>query len=172
MINSVLGERSSKKGILTRLGKNGKGRIVVILIGAVLGIGLLIFGGTDRKENNDVPQEGVVTNFSEYAESIEKKIHEFCSEVEGVSDVSVAVCFESGFEYVYAKEGDDGNYLVVGSGSSESAVRVTEKPPMIGGIGIVCKGGGDPSIQQRLINLISAAFGVGSNKIYITEAKG
>ena len=39
------------------------------------------------------------------------------------------------------------------------------------GIGIVCRGGGEPKIQRELLSLVSAACGVGSNKIFITEAQ-
>ena len=53
----------------------------------------------------------------------------------------------------------------------QGAFQVKEKMPVIGGIGIVCKGGGDPTVQKKLLDLISAAFGISSNKIYIAEAK-
>ena len=106
-----------------------------------------------------------------YRESVEKKIDALCSRVNGVSDVSVAVSLESGFEYVYAQNEAKGDYVVIGSGSSESAVRVTEIPPRIAGVGIVCKGGGNPVIQRELIRLISAAYGINSSRIYITGAK-
>lgn len=39
------------------------------------------------------------------------------------------------------------------------------------GIGIVCLGGSDPKIQRELLPLVSAACGVGSNRIFITEAQ-
>lgn len=165
MVSTANGER---KGPLTKLIGKGKGRLVMIITGAVLGVVLLIFGGSSG-DSAKADQAEASESFGEYAKTVEQKIYELCSRVDGVSDVSVAVSFECGFEYVYARDDEKGDFLVVGSGSSESAVRVTERPPVIGGIGIVCKGGGDPTVQNRLINLISAAFGVSSNKIYITE---
>lgn len=160
-----------EKGVFFgRLSASKKKRLIFIPIGALLGIALLIFGGaTDGKAKESSVVNSTVS-LEQYAEGVEKKLHSLCEQVEGVSDVTAAVSFEKGFEYVYAKDDGEGNYLVIGSGSSECAVRVTEKPPTIGGIGIVCKGGGDPAVQNKLINLISAAFGVSSNKIYIAEA--
>lgn len=143
---------------------SGKGKIMMIVIGLAAGILLLTAGGGKSESRSGEDH----MSFSDYAQSIEKKIHDICSEVDGVSDVKVAVTFESGFEYVYAKNDDKGDLLVIGSGSSESAVKVTEKPPVIGGIGVVCKGGENPTVQKRLIDLLSAAFGISSNKIYIT----
>ena len=154
---------------LSKLLSGKRSKPAIILVMALVGVALLLFGGmTDREKSADTSD--MAAELERYAETVETKIYELCSRVDGVSGVSVAVSFECGFEYVYARESGEGKYLVVGSGSSESAVRVTEKMPIISGIGIVCKGGGDPRIQNKLINLISATFGVGSNKIYITEA--
>ena len=151
------------RGIISRL-KNG-GRLWVIVMCGLLGVALLLYGGGERKEDAKEEEDRLAT----YARSVEKKITEMCSRVEGVREVSVAVSLESGYEYVYATEGD--KTLTVGSGSSEASVKVTEKPPRIGGVGIVCVGGGNSAVQKRLIELISAAYGISSNKIYITEAQ-
>ena len=153
--------------MLERLKK--KGRLWIIILGAVAGVFLLLIG------NGTSEQKQVETNeakaLEEYSQKVEEKIREICSRVKGVSDVSVAISFDSGFEYVYAQNEDDGDFVLIGSGSSKSAVKVTEKPPTIGGIGIVCRGGGDPTVQNKLIKLLSAAFNISSNKIYIAEAK-
>ena len=166
MVSNAYGE---KKGLLVRLSGGKKTKPAIILVAALAGVALLLFGGMSGGSRHETVST-VSEDLDRYAESVEAKIYELCSRVEGVSNVSVAVSLECGYEYVYAREDDAGKYLVVGSGSSENAVRVTEKTPIIGGIGIVCRGGGNPAIQNKLINLISAAFGVGSNKIYITEA--
>ena len=152
--------------MINKLKKNSK--LLIILIGALAGVILLLVGGGEKEEALQVDADERA--LAEYTEQMEKKIYELCSKVKGVSDVSVAVSFESGFEYVYAKNEEKGDLITIGSGSSKSAVKVTEKPPTIGGIGIVCRGGGDPIIQSRLINLLSATFGVSSSKIYITES--
>ena len=104
-----------------------------------------------------------------YIAALESKIAGLCDSVDGVSRVSVAVSLESGYQRVYAR--DDESYILVGSGASQGAVYLTEKPPAIGGIGIVCAGGGDPIIRARLIGLLSAAYGIGANKIFIAEAQ-
>ncbi len=152
--------------MLSKIKKNAK--LWIILIGALAGVVLLVAGGAEKESKIKTDTESMA--LTEYSETVEKKIHEICSKVKGVSNVSVAVSFDSGFEYVYAKNDDDGDIVVIGSGSSKSAVKVTEKPPTIGGIGIVCKGGGDPTVQKRLLGLLSAAFNVSSSKIYIAEA--
>ena len=151
--------------MIESLKKNKK--IWIIILFAAVGIILLLVGGENTTKTEDKKSEQML---SEYSKDVEEKIKELCSKVKGVSEVSVAVSFESGFEYVYARE-DDGDLAMIGSGSSKSAVKIKEKMPVISGIGIVCRGGGDPTVQKKLLDLISAAFGISSNKIYIAEAK-
>ena len=153
------------KDLVESLKKNKK--IWIIILFAAVGIILLLVGGENTTQTEDKKSEQML---SEYSKEVEEKIKELCSKVKGVSEVSVAVSFESGFEYVYARE-DDGDLAMIGSGSSKSAVKIKEKMPVISGIGIVCRGGGDPTVQKKLLDLISAAFGISSNKIYIAEAK-
>ena len=117
----------------------------------------------------------------EYRADLEMKIAELCSNVSGVNNVKVSVYFTSGFETVYAyneesKDTSNGTntekkYVTVGSGSNESMVCIVEKMPVIGGIAIVCKGGGDSQTAKELISLISSAYGISKNKIYIAEGK-
>jgi stage III sporulation protein AG len=152
---------------IENLRKNKK--LWVIIFCAALGVGLLLLGNNTEASQRDTSADDEA--LAEYSKEVEKKIYELCSRVKGVSNVSVAVSFESGFETVYARDYDKGDLLVIGSGSSKSAVKVTEKPPVINGIGVVCRGGGDPSVQKRLLDLLSAAFSVSSSKIYIAEAK-
>ena len=142
-------------------------RIWLIILFATVGIMLLLAGGENTGKTEEVSGEQMLL---EYSKEVEDKIKELCSKVKGVSDVSVAVSFESGFEYVYARD-DDGDIAMAGSGSSKSAIRIKEKMPVISGIGVVCKGGGDPAVQKKLLDLLSAAFGISSNKIFIAEAK-
>ena len=59
---------------------------------------------------------------------------------------------------------------VDGVSSVKVAVSLENDSEVIG-IGVVCRGGSDPKIQRELISLISAACGVGSNRIFITEAQ-
>ena len=162
---------------------------VLLLLMGVLGVILLAVGNLGGNRTEASPEEGEAEcgenaeeNMERYALALEAKIKALCESVNGVSSVRVAVTLASGYEYVYAKDaeaesGSDGTvgsyrYVTIGSGSNEQVVFLSEKPPRIGGIGVVCRGGGSAGTRRELIELISAAFGVPSNKIYITEGSG
>ncbi len=154
-------------------------KLLILAAIAAIGVLLLIAGGRENKVNTQNTTESDATvQLEEYRETLRRDIVRLCEQVGGVSDVTVAVSLECGFEYVYAtdiKSDSDTygsqvqtKYITIGSGSSESAVYITEKLPRIGGIGVVCRGGSDPVIVRRLTSLLSAAYNIGSNKIYVT----
>lgn len=158
--------------------QSGKLRLVLIVGGALLGISLLLFGGSlgdSKKEKTDdaptvlSPQE----ELDAYQAYLEKRVMALCESVRGVDNVTVAVTLNGGFEEIYATEWIEGNeeYVIVGSGSNASALYLSRTAPEIAGIGIVCSGGGNTDIRQELLSLISASFHVPANRIYITEAK-
>ena len=157
--------------------KNKKNTLIILIL-LVLGLLLLVLpNGSLNKINSQNDEE----RLSRYVDELENKIESLCSNVQGVSNVSVTVYLDSGFETVYAyneqsKETSSGTnsekkYVTIGSGNDESMVCVVEKMPNICGVAIVCKGGGNPLIANQLINLISSAYNVPKNKIYVAEGK-
>lgn len=161
------------KGLIGHTKKSGM--LFIIIIGLVAGIVLLVIGntGSGRKVERTVP-DGVDNAIIEYQKSTEQKIEALVGQVRGAGEVSAAVRLDGGFEYVYATDISERNgsvsseYILVGNGSNESAVYLRLKTPEISGIGIVCTGGDDPAVRKEIINLLSAAFGIGTNKIYVT----
>ena len=150
--------------------------IIIILLG--LGLLLLVFPSVAKTNSNVQDNE---TRLSKYTEELEGKIVSLCSKIQGVSNVSVMVYLDSGFETVYAyneqnKETSNGinsekKYVTIGSGNDETMVCILEKMPNICGVAVVCKGGGNPLIANQIINLISSAYNVPKNKIYVAEGK-
>lgn len=151
--------------------KSPLSRNILLIGGAILGAALLLLSNlpSSTAQNDTETAAAASDSIEAYTRALEEKIRTFCEQVEGVSNVSVAVSLDSGYRRVYAQDGS--SYILVGSGSSQEGIYLTDKTPEIGGIGIVCTGGGNPIVQQKLMGLLSAAYGVSSNKIYIAEAQ-
>ena len=170
-------ENGKKENGLLSFLKNEKFAIPIIIL-VVLGILLLIL--PTSKHDNDLSAQDQL-RLEKYAESLETKIANLCSKVKGVSNVSVTLYFDTGFETVYAYNEEskatssgvnsEKKYVTIGSGNDESMVCVVEKMPNICGVAIVCRGGGNSLIASELINLISSAYGVPRNKVYVAEGK-
>ena len=148
----------------------------VILIGAALGIALLLFGTNFEKNETVTDQKSYALEDDElilYQEHLEARVKELCESVGGVGNTTVIVTLGGSFESVYAIEDHDGGekYVIIGSGSNAQALFLTRTPPTIAGIGIVCQGGDNANVRQELTELVSAAFHVSSNRIHVTSAK-
>lgn len=162
------------------------GKLKIAVLGIVFGVVLLLFGGewvkvfmSDRDKNAASPAEATggelqLLSMEDYRAAMEDRICDICSRVSGAGQIYAVVNLAGGYEYVYATDkkvttsGETYEYIMIGSGDEERVVYLTERVPEILGIGVVCHGGNDPKVRNEITALLSAAFGVGSHKIYVT----
>lgn len=154
---------------MEKMGKRPLGKKKLWLLGALflVGLGLLFYGGfgTQNAKESETA-EGL--DAEAYRRTLTEEITGLCRQVEGVGRATVMVSLCGGYEYVYARDAD-GDCLSVGSGSGKQAVVESVLPPVISGVGIVCEGGDSVAVKRELTALLSAALGIGANKIYITS---
>ena len=156
----------------------GKLRLFLIIGGALLGVILLLFGSGALQSEEETPIEEATVSYSDselraYQSQLEKRIETLCESVSGVGNATVVVMLESGFEDIYATEEKDGDeqYVILGSGSNASALFLTRAMPQISGLGIVCTGGENPTVQRELTALLCATFHISSNRVYVTSSQ-
>ena len=170
-----------KKDRVASVGK--RKRILVLVVGAVVGVLLILLGNADWPEGEgpgDVQVQTETDPMLLHMQRTEEKIAALCARVQGVGQVDVIVTFEGDFTYVYATDTKETQkesgketqttYITVGSGAAEQPVLITRTYPTVSGIGIVCEGGGDAGVRSQLLSLLSATYGIGANKIYIAPA--
>lgn len=144
-----------------------------IIIAAAIGVLLLLLGSFGGKKDSSAQSE--TDEIESYCRYLEEQAVRLCESVSGVSNVTVALTLEGGFEQVYAADktvsgnGQSTQHVKLGNGSAAELCAVSIASPKVAGIGVTCKGGRDDSLRAELTALLSAAFGVGANKIYITE---
>ena len=147
-----------------------KGRLPLLLGGAVLGIFLLLFGGIGEGEAATEESDEIASRAAElvaYEERLEKELVALCEAVSGVGDPAVMITFEDGYSVRYT-ENAEGEIVSVGSGSNEQALFETVLPPSVVGVGIVCRGGDRAAVQQILTELVSTTLGIPANRVYVT----
>ncbi len=153
--------------------KNGSSMILIIL-GAALGLLLLLWGSFGGREETSVRSD--TDEIAAYSLYLEEQAVRLCESVRGVSGVTVTLTLEGGFEQNYAADktmsggSQSIEHVKLGSGTGAELCAVSVSAPRVTGIGVTCRGGKDPSVRAELTSLLSAAFGIGANKIYITEA--
>lgn len=137
----------------------------LLLAAMLLGLALLIGRGESRTASTPTPDELDVLLF--YKVTLEKEITSLCESVSGVSSAEVVVTLEEGSTRRIAY-GSDGKAVIVGSGSSAAAEVLSVSPPRVAGVGVVCRGGGDPHVQRELTDLISTALGISAHRVYVS----
>ncbi len=157
--------------------KNSKQKYTLVIIGAAVGLLLLIFGGSldflgnEDKEDTDTALEH--GSAEEYADMLEARISEICSGVKGAGEVRVFVSLKGGYRTVYAYDaqssgsGYKSEIVMSGGGSDKNAVVCAYENPEIAGVGIVCEGASDEAVKNRIISLVAASLDVSTNKIFV-----
>lgn len=147
-----------------------RGRIWILLGGVVAGIVLILIGsslGGEEKEQHESATGESLADLQAYTEALEKELETMCSAVAGVGQVDVMVRLASGTSVIYAEDGS-GKPVTVGSGSSQSPLYATVRAPTVSGVGIVCRGGNDPEVQRKLVQLVSTTLDISASRVYVT----
>lgn len=148
---------------------------VYAILGAAAGLLILLWGSLGGAQSASAPSSDTA-EIEAYCSYLESQAVRLCESVKGVSNVTVTLTLEGGFEQIYATDKTvTGNtqsleHVKLGNGSSAQLCAVSVSAPKVTGIGVTCLGGGNERVRAELTELLCAAFGVGANKIYITEA--
>lgn len=158
-----------------------------LIISGICGI-LLIFLSTLGSNTETEKTEIGTTEISvkEYKESLEKDIGEIVKSITGSKNVTVVITLESGVYYEYADEREDStadktdNQTTTSSSESkqgyitvktedggEEALLLTAKMPEVRGVAIVCEGGDDEFLSEKIQKSVTAALNITSKRVYI-----
>ena len=119
---------------------------MVVLLFA-LGIMLIAISGAT---GNDTVEN--VPSLAQYKAELEDEVENMCSSVRGVGKCRVMITFERGEENTY-------------KGSS----LIESKPPKVMGISVVCRGADSPEVTRALVDMLTALFDIGSNRISVLK---
>ena len=160
-------------------------RFAIIIVLCFLLIFIIIFSEMFSKSNKDQIKENN-KSYTNYAETLEIKLENIISSINGAGDCKIMVTLETGEENVYAKQAknqnedkseftktlDEYEYVILKSSSStEEGMLLKVVEPNIRGVAIVCRGGDDPQVKEEIISAVSAVLNIKTNKISITKMK-
>lgn len=159
----------------------------ILMIAGITGIILIFissfFSGDGEKKKAD---ETNIFSTEEYRSCLEDDIEKLVSEITGSRSVSVVVTLENTVSYSYAdtreeissdQKGDktsasdtelkEGYITVKTADGGEQALLVTEFMPEIRGVAIVCEGGDNEFINEKILNTVTAALNITKKRVYI-----
>lgn len=151
-----------------------KKKLILAAFLGIFGVILIILSNCTAKSGKETQNSLENLDPAEYARTVEKRVEELCNKIDGVGSAYAVVSLEGGYRAVYASDVQSGSSnskkqtVILGSGADEKALLVGYENPRIAGIGIVCSGGDEPRKRADIISVISSAFDVSSNKIFVT----
>jgi len=132
-------------------------------------------GKKPKQEASDVSVDFAYTDL--YSENLNAELSELLASIEGVGKARVMITVSSTEEYVYAEELKRGtsqaekSFVIIDNGSQEEALVKKINNPQISGVVIVCEGGDDPRVCEKIYKAVSTVLDIPTSKIYAAEMK-
>jgi stage III sporulation protein AG len=135
--------------MMKSLMKNDKA-IKTITIGCLALFVLFFLSNGTNNRAGSVPEPP----FSEYEKQLEEKLMTAISAISGVGELTVVVTLDSLSETVYAERGNAIQTVIT---------------PRVRGVAVICEGGDNVIVKQKIIELVSRVLGISSTRISVTN---
>ena len=162
----------------------GKGLKAIVFLG-LAGILLILFsdmtGDDETQDNTAAVQDTADVAYEQYIDATEERLRKTLEKINGVGKADVMITAVGSGEYVYAQNSkresdpdsvsESGEYVIIGgNGDKKALVRKVDNPEIMGVV-VVCEGGESNVVKEKVYNAVSAAFGIPSQKIFVTGSK-
>ncbi len=144
-------EESKEK--IKKLFDNDKVRRIVIIAGVVGMLLILLSNYIDfgKSSGKSEEEEFSVTT---YSTEIENDLQSVISQIEGAGETKVLLTMENSVEYVFLED---------------STTKTKEIEPLIRGVLVVCEGGDEPVVVERITEAVTKALDISTAKVCITK---
>lgn len=171
------------KDALTFFKNNNSSRIKIIIAIGLIGIVLIAMSDlfSSGESGGDTAKKAESVDCTEYAQSLEGRLTDVISSIDGVGECKVMITLENSKESVYATDGetktgenDASNkeeYVIYDSENGETPVLIKEYYPKIQGVTVVCSGGDNIVIKETVINTVTSLFGISANRVSVSKIK-
>ncbi|MBE6701400.1 MAG: hypothetical protein E7582_05890 [Ruminococcaceae bacterium] len=154
-------------------------KLIVALLFLLLGVLFVLF--SEPKDNTENKKEEKTFDENEYEKNLEQRLKKIVEEIDGVGEVSVMLTLEGSAIFSYATdvsqdtkaEGDlrkESTVVLSLDGSSKKDAVVSGYTlPEVKGAAVVCSNTLSPTLQSKVIGVVSAALGIPTSKIFVTN---
>lgn len=169
-------------------GRGSDNRRRWLLLLGLAGIALIalteLLPSSPAKKENTSAGETVTARAVEQA--LEQRITALLTAVDGVGDCRVMVTLENGVQWLYAADStsssadsadgsasrsDSDKTLFVQTDQGPVGLLITEIQPSVKGVAVVCAGGDDPAVCERVTRLVTTAFHISSRRVCVVKQK-
>lgn len=143
---------------------------------------LLFLWGLFPESDEQVPVTSIQTqSLEEYKQALQDQTETLLQAVDGVGELSVMITLEGDYQVIYQtdnsskteeKNSDDEQEQSTESTDTiayqgdEALVQTTITPQVLG-VAVVCQGGDQVAVQQRVIDIVTTLFNLSSTKVTV-----
>ncbi len=156
--------------------KEDKKTLMIILMAAI-GIILILFSGSGTSKSDASDAAVPYTEFADKAET-EKSVVQMIESIKGAGRAKIMITYECDSETVFAKDTEQksdtdetdvkNKHIIIDGDTGETGLKVKSIYPKVMGVAVICEGGEDPVVRERIYSLISALFDINTNSISVT----
>ena len=170
-----------KEKMKTFISGDSKKVKIVVAIGLV---GMLLIMASEMLGSNGKEQKKEnTTNFSynDYTTQLEEKLTDVISSIQGVGECKVMITLENTAESVYATNNENKSdekssnkkdeYVFYESSQGETPVLIKEYLPKVQGVTVVCSGGDDITVKEKIIESVTSLFNISTNRVSVSKIK-
>lgn len=147
----------------------------------LVGIIILIASSTIFPSGEKKQKETNQTDYDLYITELENKLESTIASIDGVGTCKVMITLQKTGENVYATDSEkkedkeskseSDEYVIYDSDNGESPILIQAYFPNIQGVAVVCSGGDNTFVREKVTEMVSSLFNISSNRISVSKMK-
>ncbi len=156
--------------------KNDKKALIIITVG-LIGMLLIVFSGNKDEAK---PLSNIGDNCTVYDyETVKQELTELIESINGAGKALVMITYKGDEETVFATNTEDNissdetktkkEYVTVKNNSDESGIPLKIIFPEVQGVAVICEGGDNQIVKEKIYSLVCALFSISSNSVSVAS---
>lgn len=151
----------------------------IIIIAAALGILLILLSEINIPSDSSSAESVSTGDYAEYVSNLNSELTEIISSIDGVGECNVMITLQNTKESVYAENSEtssdessnseNNEYVIYNSENGDSPLLLKEEMPKVAGVAVVCTGGDNVLVQEKIINCVCALFNISSSRVSVAK---
>ena len=133
--------------------KSDKSVKIILAAGTALML-LIAFGGFFSGSTKSEETGYSRAELAEYEARLEKRLSDILSEIKGIGKTEVMITLDGAEQTEYGKSKD---------------MLISVKAPQVRGVIVVCDGGDNIAVKEKVINAVSGVFGISTTRISVIK---
>ncbi len=157
--------------------KNMKHKEKLLVLACLFGVLLILL--SEFVSTGSSSKKAESTDYQQYTASLENKTENIISSIDGVGKCKVMITLQETDENFYAQNTDESTdsgsiskkseYVLYEDNNNDSPVLIKQSFPKVMGVAVVCQGGDNANVKEKVISSVSSLFGISSAKISVSK---